>query len=48
MILDKYSIGVGDRFGRQGFQVTAWGEKMSDAIRREVLYKLQAARGGGW
>ena len=24
------------RFGRQGFQVTAWGEKMSDAIRREV------------
>jgi hypothetical protein len=23
-------------FGRQGFQVTAWGEKMSDAIRREV------------
>jgi hypothetical protein len=24
------------KFGRQGFQVTAWGEKMSDAIRREV------------
>jgi len=23
-------------FGRQGFQVTAWGEKMSDAIRRDV------------
>jgi hypothetical protein len=23
-------------FGRQGFQMTAWGEKMSDAIRREV------------
>jgi 5-hydroxyisourate hydrolase-like protein (transthyretin family) len=23
-------------FGRQGFQVTAWGEKMNDAIRREV------------
>jgi uncharacterized protein YfaS (alpha-2-macroglobulin family) len=23
-------------FGRQGFQVTAWGEKMSDAIRRQV------------
>jgi hypothetical protein len=23
-------------FGRQGFQVIAWGEKMSDAIRREV------------
>ncbi len=23
-------------FGRQGFQVTAWGEKMSDAVRREV------------
>ena len=23
-------------FGRRGFQVTAWGEKMSDAIRREV------------
>jgi 5-hydroxyisourate hydrolase-like protein (transthyretin family) len=23
-------------FGRHGFQVTAWGEKMSDAIRREV------------
>lgn len=23
-------------FGRQGFQVTAWGQKMSDAIRREV------------
>jgi hypothetical protein len=23
-------------FGWQGFQVTAWGEKMSDAIRREV------------
>jgi 5-hydroxyisourate hydrolase-like protein (transthyretin family) len=23
-------------FGRQGFQVTAWGEQMSDAIRREV------------
>lgn len=23
-------------FGRQGFQVTAWGERMSDAIRREV------------
>jgi hypothetical protein len=24
------------KFGRQAFQVTAWGEKMSDAIRREV------------
>jgi 5-hydroxyisourate hydrolase-like protein (transthyretin family) len=24
------------QFGRQGFQVTAWGQKMSDAIRREV------------
>jgi 5-hydroxyisourate hydrolase-like protein (transthyretin family) len=24
------------RFGRRGFQVTAWGEQMSDAIRREV------------
>jgi hypothetical protein len=24
------------KFGRQGFQVTAWGEKLSDAIRREV------------
>jgi len=24
------------KFGRQGFQVTAWGETMSDAIRREV------------
>lgn len=23
-------------FGRNGFQVTAWGEKMSDAVRREV------------
>lgn len=23
-------------FGRQGFQVTAWGEKMSDAVRRDV------------
>ena len=23
-------------FGRQGFQVTAWGEQMSDAIRRDV------------
>ncbi len=23
-------------FGRQGFQVTAWGSRMSDAIRREV------------
>jgi len=23
-------------FGRQGFQVTAWGDKMSDAIRRQV------------
>jgi uncharacterized protein YfaS (alpha-2-macroglobulin family) len=23
-------------FGRQGFQVTAWGSQMSDAIRREV------------
>jgi len=23
-------------FGRQGFQVTAWGEKQSDAVRREV------------
>ena len=23
-------------FGRRGFQVTAWGDKMSDAIRREV------------
>jgi hypothetical protein len=23
-------------FGSQGFQVTAWGEKMSDAIRRQV------------
>ncbi len=25
-----------EKFGRQGFQVTAWGEKMSDAIRRTV------------
>ena len=24
------------KFGRRGFQVTAWGEQMSDAIRREV------------
>lgn len=24
------------KFGRRAFQVTAWGEKMSDAIRREV------------
>jgi hypothetical protein len=24
------------KFGRQGFQVTAWGSQMSDAIRREV------------
>jgi hypothetical protein len=24
------------KFGRRGFQVTAWGETMSDAIRREV------------
>jgi hypothetical protein len=24
------------RFGQRGFQVTAWGEAMSDAIRREV------------
>ena len=24
------------QFGQQGFQVTAWGQKMSDAIRREV------------
>lgn len=24
------------QFGRQGFQVTAWGEEMSDAVRREV------------
>jgi uncharacterized protein YfaS (alpha-2-macroglobulin family) len=24
------------KFGRQGFQVTAWGDRMSDAIRREV------------
>ena len=23
-------------FGRQGFQITAWGEEMSDAIRRKV------------
>jgi uncharacterized protein YggU (UPF0235/DUF167 family) len=23
-------------FGQQGFQVTAWGSQMSDAIRREV------------
>jgi hypothetical protein len=23
-------------FGRQGFQITAWGEQMSDAIRRQV------------
>jgi hypothetical protein len=23
-------------FGRHGFQVTAWGQEMSDAIRREV------------
>ncbi|NIP86017.1 MAG: hypothetical protein GTO03_10820, partial [Planctomycetales bacterium] len=23
-------------FGRRGFQITAWGEQMSDAIRREV------------
>jgi uncharacterized protein YfaS (alpha-2-macroglobulin family) len=26
----------GQAFGAQGFQVTAWGEKMSDAIRRQV------------
>jgi len=26
----------GVKAGRQGFQVTAWGEQMSDAIRREV------------
>jgi len=24
------------KFGQQGFQVTAWGAKMSDAIRRQV------------
>ena len=24
------------KFGRQGFQVTAWGDRMSDAVRREV------------
>jgi hypothetical protein len=30
------STGSGYSFGRQGFQVTAWGEKMSDAVRREV------------
>ena len=24
------------KFGRRGFQVTAWGDKMSDAIRREL------------
>jgi len=24
------------KFGQQGFQVTAWGDKMSDAIRRQV------------
>ncbi len=24
------------KFGRRGFQVTAWGEQMSDAVRREV------------
>jgi len=30
------STGSGRGFGRQGFQVTAWGEMMSDAIRREV------------
>ncbi len=24
------------QFGQQGFQVTAWGQKMSDAIRRQV------------
>lgn len=24
------------KFGRQGFQVTAWGEMMSDAVRRQV------------
>jgi uncharacterized protein YfaS (alpha-2-macroglobulin family) len=24
------------QFGRRGFQVTAWGERMSDAVRREV------------
>jgi uncharacterized protein YfaS (alpha-2-macroglobulin family) len=24
------------KFGRRGFQVTAWGEMMSDAVRREV------------
>jgi 5-hydroxyisourate hydrolase-like protein (transthyretin family) len=24
------------KFGQQGFQVTAWGEKISDAIRRQV------------
>ena len=23
-------------FGQRGFQVTAWGDKMSDAIRREA------------
>jgi len=30
-----FPIRVAD-FGRQGFQVTAWGSNMSDAIRREV------------
>jgi uncharacterized protein YfaS (alpha-2-macroglobulin family) len=30
------SASSGQAFGRQGFQVTAWGEKMNDAIRREV------------
>ncbi len=30
------STSSGYNFGRQGFQVTAWGEKMNDAVRREV------------
>lgn len=34
-VLDP-SAGSGYRFGPQGFQVTAWGEYKSDAIRREV------------
>jgi len=34
-VLDP-STSSGRVFGRQGFQVTAWGQQMSDAIRREV------------
>jgi uncharacterized protein YfaS (alpha-2-macroglobulin family) len=30
-----FSIRV-KKFGSQGFQVTAWGEQMSDAIRRQI------------